>query len=86
MNKGSWTEGEDGLRRTFRFSDFRAAFSFMTGVALLAEKMDHHPDWRNVYGQVDIRLSTHDAGGKITDRDRSLARAIDDLYARYKAV
>ncbi len=73
-----WTRDGAALRKSFRFEDFRAAFAFMTAVALLAEKQDHHPDWSNVYNRVEIALSTHDAGG-ITERDFRLARAIDAL-------
>ncbi len=70
---------ESYLEKTFTFSDFSNAFAFMTRVALLAEKAEHHPDWSNVYNQVTIRLSTHDAGNIITEKDRKLARAIDKL-------
>ncbi len=65
----------DAIRRTFTFADFVAAFAFMTRVALLAEKADHHPEWFNVYGRVDVLLTTHEAGG-LTMRDIKLARAI----------
>lgn len=71
-------EGRDAITRTFRFADFRAAFGFMTEVALVAEKMDHHPEWANVYRTVDITLSTHDAGG-LTALDITLATAIDAI-------
>jgi 4a-hydroxytetrahydrobiopterin dehydratase len=71
-------EGADAIRREFRFHDFNAAFGFMARVALVAEKHDHHPDWRNVWNRVDITLSTHDAGG-LTQRDVKLAQAIDKL-------
>ncbi len=66
----------DALVRTFRFPDFVHAFAFMTRVALLAEKANHHPEWSNIYGRVEILLTTHDAGG-LTIRDIALARAID---------
>jgi 4a-hydroxytetrahydrobiopterin dehydratase len=66
----------DGLRRRLTFPDFAAAWGFMTHVALLAEKADHHPEWSNVYNRVDILLTTHDAGG-LSARDVALARAID---------
>lgn len=69
-------EGRDAIRRRFRFPSFGEAFAFMTRVALLAEKMDHHPEWSNVYDRVEIVLSTHDAGG-LTSLDIALARAID---------
>ncbi len=65
--------------KTFTFSDFIEAFAFMTKVAFLAEKANHHPDWSNVYNKVVIKLSTHDAGNVITDKDRKLAEAIDKL-------
>jgi 4a-hydroxytetrahydrobiopterin dehydratase len=65
-----------GIRRTFAFTDFAEAFAFMTRVAILAEKADHHPEWFNVYNRVEILLTTHDAGG-LSERDISLAKAID---------
>ena len=71
-------EGRDAITRTFTFKDFNAAFGFMSRVALIAEKMDHHPEWFNVYNRVEITLSTHDAGG-VTERDIKLARQIDAL-------
>lgn len=74
---GWMLEGEH-LKRSFRFADFSAAFAFMTRVALLAEKADHHPEWFNVWNRVDIALTTHDAGG-LSARDAELARAIDAL-------
>lgn len=76
-----WTETEGRLCRTFRFADFSAAFAFMARVALLAEQQGHHPDWRNVWNTVEIRLSTHDAGDAVTEKDRRLAEAIDRLLA-----
>lgn len=66
----------DAIRKRFRFEGFGAAFAFMTRIALVAEKMDHHPEWSNVYDRVDIVLSTHDAGG-LTTLDVALAQAID---------
>ncbi|MCB0757825.1 MAG: 4a-hydroxytetrahydrobiopterin dehydratase [Flavobacteriales bacterium] len=74
-----WKEENHKLQRTFKFKDFSEAFAFMTRVALAAEKMDHHPEWTNVYNTVDIKLSSHDAGDKVTDRDRKLARTIDGI-------
>jgi 4a-hydroxytetrahydrobiopterin dehydratase len=71
-----WTRNGDGIERQYRFADFTQAFGFMARVALLAEKADHHPEWSNVYNKVDIRLTTHDAGG-LSARDFALARAID---------
>ena len=73
--------GRDAIARTFRFPDFNAAFAFMTRVALTAEKMNHHPEWFNVYNRVDITLSTHDVGG-LTCRDVDLARFIDEAAAQ----
>ena len=74
-----WQETNNTLQRSFTFADFSEAFAFMTRVALIAESMDHHPEWTNVYNKVDIRLSTHDAGNTVTDKDRKLAAAIDKL-------
>lgn len=71
-----WEREGDALRRSFRFADFAAAFAFMTAVAADAEELDHHPDWTNVYDRVDVRLSTHDAGG-LTRLDLELAARID---------
>lgn len=71
-------EGRDAIAREFRFTDFNAAFGFMSRIALMAEKMDHHPEWSNVYNRVSITLSTHDAGG-LSERDVALARFIDTL-------
>ena len=71
-----WTRNGDGIERSYKFADFVAAFAFMTRVALLAEKADHHPEWSNVYNRVEIRLTTHDAGG-LSVRDFALAKAID---------
>jgi 4a-hydroxytetrahydrobiopterin dehydratase len=68
--------GRDAIARSFQFSDFNEAFAFMTRVALLAEKMDHHPEWSNVYNRVGVTLSTHDAGG-VSERDIAMARAME---------
>lgn len=70
--------GRSAIIKEFRFADFREAFGFMTRVALLAEKMDHHPEWFNVWNRVEITLSTHDAGG-LSARDMKLAAAIDKV-------
>jgi 4a-hydroxytetrahydrobiopterin dehydratase len=75
----SWKEENNALHRDFEFKDFSEAFAFMTRVALLAEKHDHHPEWSNVYNKVKIKLNTHDAGDIVTDKDRKLAAAIDKL-------
>jgi 4a-hydroxytetrahydrobiopterin dehydratase len=74
-----WKEENNTLKKAFKFKDFKEAFAFMTKVALTAEKMDHHPNWSNVYNTVTIELSTHDAGNKVTALDRKLAKAIDEL-------
>lgn len=71
-------EGRDAIRRRFRFADFSAAWGFMARVALLAEKLDHHPEWSNVWNRVEILLTTHDAGG-LSARDVALAQAIDAI-------
>jgi 4a-hydroxytetrahydrobiopterin dehydratase len=75
-----WTEvsGRDAITRTFEFKDFNQAFGFMTRAALVAEKMDHHPEWFNVYKKVEVTLSTHDAGG-VTELDVKLAEAMDRM-------
>ena len=76
-----WKEENNALHRTFEFKDFSEAFAFMTRVALAAEKMNHHPDWKNVYNKVTIKLNTHDAGDVVTDKDHKLAKQIDKLVA-----
>ena len=75
-----WSEvpGRDAITKKFVFKDFNEAFGFMSRVALVAEKMDHHPEWFNVYKTVEVTLSTHDAGG-LTDRDVKLAEAMDKI-------
>ena len=74
----SWDAGRDAITRRFTFKDFNEAFGFMTRVALLAEKADHHPEWSNVWNRVDVLLTTHDAGG-LSTRDVQMAQAIDAL-------
>ena len=74
-----WQEENHALYRKFLFKDFNEAFGFMSRVALIAEKMDHHPKWTNVWNTVEVWLSTHDAENTITDKDRRLAKAIDAL-------
>jgi 4a-hydroxytetrahydrobiopterin dehydratase len=71
-------DARDAITRSFTFDDFSQAFAFMTQVALLAEKADHHPEWSNVWNRVDILLTTHDAGG-LSERDIEMAQAIDAL-------
>lgn len=73
-----WTFNNDGIEKTFQFKNFIEAFGFMSQVAILAEKANHHPEWSNVYNKVVIRLSTHDAGG-LTDKDFELAGKIEGI-------
>jgi 4a-hydroxytetrahydrobiopterin dehydratase len=75
----TWNEESGKLHKTFVFKNFTDAFSFMTRVALVAEKMDHHPEWTNVYNRVSITLCTHEEGHRITEKDWKLAAAIDKL-------
>ncbi|MEJ7822884.1 MAG: 4a-hydroxytetrahydrobiopterin dehydratase [Chitinophagaceae bacterium] len=75
-----WKEENDKLYKKFKFKDFSGAFAFMTRVALEAEKMDHHPLWTNTYNQVEIWLSTHDAGDTVTEKDRTLSKKIDKMF------
>lgn len=72
-----WKQTDNKLYKSFQFKDFITAFSFMTRVALLAEKSNHHPTWTNTYNKVEIWLSTHDAGDTVTDKDKLLAEEID---------
>ena len=74
-----WTEENNALKKTFTFKDFSEAFGFMTRVALAAEKMDHHPNWMNVWNKVEITLNTHSEGDIVTEKDRKLAALIDKL-------
>lgn len=73
-----WAEAKDrnAIQKTFTFADFNAAFAFMTRAAMKAEKMDHHPEWFNVYNRVEVTLATHSAGG-VTEKDIALAKAMD---------
>lgn len=82
-NLKSWSFDGTHITRAVKFKTFVEAFSFMTAIALVAEKMDHHPEWSNVYNSVTIKLNTHDANG-ITQMDIDLAQAIDRLYEGYK--
>lgn len=74
-----WKEEDNKLKQTFEFNNFVDAFGFMCKVAILAEKMDHHPNWSNIYNRVTIELSTHDQGDIVTERDHKLAAAINEL-------
>lgn len=75
----SWKEEDNKLKKTFKFKDFVEAFGFMSQVAIIAEKMNHHPNWSNVYNTVSFELNTHDAGDVVTEKDHKLADAIDGL-------
>jgi 4a-hydroxytetrahydrobiopterin dehydratase len=79
-----WSEvaGREAIQRTFTFKDFNEAFGFMTRAALVAEKSDHHPEWRNVYKTVEVVLATHDAGG-VTARDIELAQAMNAIAKQF---
>jgi 4a-hydroxytetrahydrobiopterin dehydratase len=79
-----WQEIDNQLKAKFIFKDFVQAFGFMTQVALLAEKHNHHPWWANVYNQVEISLTTHDAGNVVTEKDRTLAKEITEIYQQFK--
>lgn len=80
MNKTDWTEINNQLVKEFTFKDFTHAWAFMTKVAFIAEKMEHHPEWTNIWNKVIIKLSTHDAGDIVTEKDRNLAQAIENLF------
>ncbi|WP_207433663.1 4a-hydroxytetrahydrobiopterin dehydratase [Sabulibacter ruber] len=80
-----WTETDNQLTCSFTFQDFKEAFAFMTEVAVVAEEMNHHPWWSNVYNKVEIRLTTHDAGNTVTEKDQVLAQRISVLAERYQA-
>ncbi len=77
----SWIEEDNKLKRTFKFENFIEAFAFMTKVAILSEKHNHHPWWSNVYNTVSIELNTHDAGNIVTEKDAKLAADIDKLLS-----
>jgi 4a-hydroxytetrahydrobiopterin dehydratase len=79
---GGWSVMDGKLSRAFEFGDFSEAFAFMTRVAIEAEKMDHHPEWSNVYNKVKIRLVTHDIGNKISTFDAALAEKINEIYGK----
>lgn len=76
----TWKKDDNELVKQFEFKDFSEAFAFMARVAILAEKHNHHPWWSNVYNKVEIRLTTHDSGNTITEKDTDLAKAIDKLF------
>ncbi|MCA1763562.1 MAG: 4a-hydroxytetrahydrobiopterin dehydratase [Cryomorphaceae bacterium] len=76
----NWKETDTSLEAHLEFENFVDAFGFMTKVAIRAEKMNHHPTWTNTFNMVDIKLSTHDEGDKVTEKDRKLAKVIEELY------
>jgi 4a-hydroxytetrahydrobiopterin dehydratase len=78
-----WKRENNQLTGIFTFPDFIRAWAFMTEVAMIAEKMNHHPSWTNTYNRVEIRLSTHDAGNIVTDKDETLAAQILSVYQKY---
>lgn len=78
-----WIEENNTLVKSFKFKDFVTAFGFMSSVAIVAEKMNHHPNWSNVYNTVDFQLNTHDAGDIVTDKDHKLAAAIDEIAQNF---
>ena len=79
----NWEERAGRLYRKFVFQDLVSAWAFMSAAAMIAEKMNHHPEWSNVYNKVEIHLCTHDAGNQITEKDHRLAAAIDEVAARF---
>lgn len=78
----NWREEDNKLKASFEFSNFAEAFSFMTEVAIQAEKQNHHPWWSNVYNQVHFELSTHDAGDTVTGKDHKLAETINTIFSK----
>lgn len=81
-----WKEENNQLKRSFEFTNFIEAFAFMTKVAFVAEKMNHHPNWSNAYNKVEITLFTHDANNTVTDKDKKLATEIDKLFSGGKTL
>ena len=79
-----WTQRNNALEATFKFKNFTEAFTFMTEVAFHAERLNHHPNWRNVWNTVEISLSTHDAGDIVTEKDHELAAAIEAGYKKWR--
>ncbi|MEY3645721.1 MAG: hypothetical protein RL127_429 [Bacteroidota bacterium] len=79
----NWTNNENSLEKTYRFDTFESAMEFMQQAALIISEADHHPTWTNTYNQILVSLSTHDAGNKVTDKDWTLAHALDALYQSF---
>lgn len=78
-----WKEEDNTLKRSFEFKDFQQAFGFMAQAAIDIERMNHHPKWTNVYNNLEVELTTHDAGNKVTDKDRELAKRFDKIFEQY---
>ncbi len=79
----NWSEIDNNLCASYQFKNFREAFGFMTEVAIEAEKMNHHPNWSNVWNTVDFKLNTHDAGDVVTEKDHALAKKIDEVFSKF---
>ncbi|KQS33628.1 4a-hydroxytetrahydrobiopterin dehydratase [Dyadobacter sp. Leaf189] len=79
-----WKEEDNKLKKSFKFKDFKEAFGFMTEVSEVVNEMDHHPFWTNTYNKVDFELNTHSEGDVVTDKDRKLAAAIDEIFEKGK--
>ena len=79
----NWTNNENSLEKTYRFDTFESAMDFMQQAALIISEADHHPTWTNTYNQIHVSLSTHDAGNKVTEKDWTLAHALDALYQSF---
>lgn len=80
-----WKEENNALTRTYEFKTFVAAIAFMVNAAMYIDQLDHHPEWTNVYNKVSVKLQTHSAGNKITEKDRELAEVLDKVYAEVMA-
>lgn len=78
-----WIEEDNKLKRSLSFKDFEQAMAFMNKVAMVAEALNHHPWWSNVYNKVEIELTTHDAGNTVTEKDHELAKRIDEIYLEF---
>lgn len=79
----TWKEEDNHLQASFEFKNFREAFAFMSEVAIESEKINHHPNWSNVWNKVSFKLNTHDAGGTVTQKDHNLAAKIDEIFEKY---
>ncbi len=80
----SWTEKEDALQKTYSFADFTTAMAFMVKASYACEKLNHHPEWTNVYNRLHVKLNTHDAGNTVTEKDHRLAALLDEVYLQFK--